>query len=58
LKSWHLDRRVGALLEKLKSVSSDVIRIDFDSFSELRSSFSGRFGRLNRSMAFLRLLTL
>jgi hypothetical protein len=29
-----LDRRVDALSEKLKPVSSDVIRIDFDSFSE------------------------
>lgn len=34
MKSWRLNRRVGALSEKLKSVSSDVVRIDFDSFSE------------------------
>ena len=34
MKSWHLNRRVGHLLEKLKPVSSDVIRIDFRSFSE------------------------
>jgi hypothetical protein len=34
MKSWQLDRRVGALSEKLKPVSSDVIRIDFDSFTE------------------------
>jgi len=34
MKSWHLDRRANALSEKLKSVSSDVIRIDFDSFCE------------------------
>jgi len=34
LKSWRLDRRVGALSEKLKPVSSEVIRLDFDSFSE------------------------
>lgn len=34
MKSWQLDRRVSALSEKLKPVSSDVIRLDFDSFSE------------------------
>jgi hypothetical protein len=34
LKSWQLDRRVDALSEKLKPVSSDVIRLDFDSFTE------------------------
>jgi len=34
LKPWKLNRRVGNLSEKLKPVSSDVIRIDFDSFSE------------------------
>lgn len=34
MKSWHLDRRVDALSEKLKPVSSGVIRLDFDSFSE------------------------
>lgn len=34
MKSWQLDRRVGALSEKLKPVSSDVVRLDFDSFSE------------------------
>jgi hypothetical protein len=34
LKSWQLDRRVGALSERMKSVESDVVRIDFDSFTE------------------------
>jgi hypothetical protein len=34
MKSWQLDRRVDALSERLKSVSSDVVRLDFDSFSE------------------------
>ena len=34
MKSSRLDRRVNALSERLKSVSSDVIRLDFDSFSE------------------------
>jgi hypothetical protein len=34
LKSWHLDKRVGSLSEKLKPASSDGIRIDFDSFTE------------------------
>jgi hypothetical protein len=34
LKSWHLDRRVDSLSEKLKPVSSDGIRNDFDSFTE------------------------
>jgi hypothetical protein len=29
-----LDRRVGVLSEKLKPVSSDVVRLDYDSFSE------------------------
>jgi len=34
LKSWHLNRRVDDLSEKLKPVSSDGILIDFDSFTE------------------------
>jgi len=34
LKSRRLDRRVDDLSEKLKPVSSDVIRLDFDSFTE------------------------
>ena len=34
MKSWRLDRRVGALSEKLKPVSSEGIRVDFDSFTE------------------------
>jgi hypothetical protein len=34
MKSWRLDRRVSALSEKLKPVSSDVVRLDFDSFTE------------------------
>lgn len=34
MKSWQLDRRVGALSDKLKPVSTDVIRLDFDSLSE------------------------
>jgi hypothetical protein len=34
MKPWQVDRRVDALSEKLKSVSSDVVRLDFDSFSE------------------------
>jgi hypothetical protein len=34
LKSRRLNRRVDALSEKMKPVSSDVIRLDFDSFTE------------------------
>jgi hypothetical protein len=34
LKSWQLDRRVGDLSEKLKPVQSDIVTLDFDSFSE------------------------
>jgi hypothetical protein len=34
LKPWQLNRRVGALSEKMKSVTSDVVRLDFDSFTE------------------------
>lgn len=34
MKSRHLNRRVDDLSEKLKHVSSDVIRLDFDSFTE------------------------
>jgi hypothetical protein len=34
LKTWKLNRRVGNLSEKLKPVSFDGIRIDFDSFPE------------------------
>jgi hypothetical protein len=34
MKSWHLHKRVEALSEKLKSVSLDVVRLDFDYFTE------------------------
>ena len=34
MKSWKLTRRVGNLLEKLKPIESDVVRLDFDSFTE------------------------
>ncbi len=34
MKPWHLNRRVNALSEMLKPVSSDVIRLDFESFTE------------------------
>jgi hypothetical protein len=34
LKSWQLDRKIGALSEKMKPVPSDVVRLDFDSFTE------------------------
>jgi hypothetical protein len=34
LKPWQLDRKIGALSERMKSVQSDVVRLDFDSFSE------------------------
>jgi hypothetical protein len=34
LKSWQLNRKIGALSEKMKSVPSDVVRLDFDSFTE------------------------
>jgi hypothetical protein len=34
LKTSQLDRRVQALSEKLRAASSDVARLDFDSFSE------------------------
>jgi len=42
MKSWHLDRRVGALSEKLKPVASDVVRLDFDSFSEAEKQLFNR----------------
>jgi hypothetical protein len=35
LKTWKLNRRVGNLSEKLKGVESDVVQLDFDSFTEL-----------------------
>lgn len=34
MKPWHLNRRVSDLSEKLEPVQSDVVRLDFDSFSE------------------------
>jgi hypothetical protein len=34
LKQWQLDRRIDALSEKFKAVSSGVVRLDVDSFSE------------------------
>ena len=34
MKTWKLDRKLGNLSEKLKAVSSEGIRIDFDSFPE------------------------
>ena len=34
MKSWRLNRRVDALSEKLKPAVSDIVRLDFDSFSE------------------------
>jgi hypothetical protein len=34
LKSWQLNRRVSDLSEKLEPVQSDVVRLDFDSFTE------------------------
>lgn len=34
MKSWQLDRRVGALSEKMKPVQSDIVTLDFDSFTE------------------------
>ena len=34
MKPWQLDRKIGALAEKMKPVQSDVVRLDFDSFSE------------------------
>jgi len=34
LKSWHLDKRVESLSEKLKPVPSEGIRIDLESFTE------------------------
>jgi len=41
MKSLHLDRRVNALSEKLKSVSSEGIRLDFDSFPEPEKQLCG-----------------
>ena len=43
MKSWQLDRRVGALSEKLKPVPSDVVRLDFDSFTEPEKQLFNRF---------------
>jgi hypothetical protein len=34
MKSWQLNRKIGALSEKLKPVQSDIVRLDFDSFTE------------------------
>ena len=34
MKPWQLDRRVNSLSEKLTPVTSDVVRLDFGSFSE------------------------
>jgi hypothetical protein len=33
VKSWEVSRRVDALSERLKLVPSDVVRLDFGSFS-------------------------
>jgi hypothetical protein len=48
LKSWYLNRRVGALAEKLKPVSSDVIRLDFDSFSEPEKQLFNRIREIEQ----------
>jgi hypothetical protein len=34
LKPWQLDRKIAALSEKMNTIQSDVVRLDFDSFSE------------------------
>jgi len=52
LKSWHLDRRVGALSEKLKPVSSDVIRIDFDSFTEPEKQLFSKIREIEQEYGF------
>jgi hypothetical protein len=43
-----LDRRVGALSEKLKPVSSDVIRLDFDSFCEPEKQLFNKIWEIER----------
>jgi hypothetical protein len=52
LKSWHLDRRVGSLSERLKPVSSDVIRIDFDSFTEPEKQLFRRIWEIEQKYGF------
>jgi len=48
MKSWQLDRRVGVLSEKLKPLTSDVIRLDFDSFSEPEKELFNKIWEIQR----------
>lgn len=48
MRSWRLNRRVGALSEKLKPVASDVVRLDFDSFSEPEKQLFNRIWEIEK----------
>jgi hypothetical protein len=52
MKSWQLDRRVGALSEKLKPVSSDVVRLDFESFSEPEKQLFNKIWEIQQEYGF------
>jgi hypothetical protein len=47
-----LDRRVGALSEKLKPVSSDVVRFDFDSFTEPEKQLFSKIWEIEQKYGF------
>jgi len=52
LKSWQLERKISALSEKLKPVSSDVVRLDFDSFTEPEKQLFNRIWEIQRAYGF------
>ena len=48
MKSWRLNRRVDCLSEKLKSVASDVVGLDYDSFPEPEKQLFRRIWEIQR----------
>ena len=52
MKSRRLNRRVDDLSEKLKPVSSDVIRLDFDSFTEPEKQLFRRIWEIQQEYGF------
>ena len=52
MKSWQLERKISALSEKLKPVSSDVVRLDFDSFTEPEKQLFNRIWEIQREYGF------
>jgi hypothetical protein len=48
MRSWQWDRRVTALAAKLETVPSDVIRLDFDSFSEAEKQLFEKIWEIQR----------